>query len=85
MKTPEQILQQEKYKDLKNLVLICEAMEEFATQKMPKKLYTVVEFKNDVKYQEHGSFADWENAESAREAVETDENYVEVLITDFPK
>lgn len=32
MKTPEQILRQDKYKDLDNLVLICEAMEEYAQQ-----------------------------------------------------
>lgn len=50
-----------------------------------KKIYTVIEFPYDVKHKLHGSFTDWEKAESAREAVETDENYVEVLITDFPK
>ena len=32
MKTPEQILRQDKYKDLENLVLICNAMEEYCKQ-----------------------------------------------------
>jgi hypothetical protein len=38
MKTPEEIIRQPKYNSLVNLVLICEAMEEYASQfQQPKK------------------------------------------------
>ena len=39
MKTPEQILMQPKYKELSKLVLICEAMEEFADQQIANALF----------------------------------------------
>ena len=39
MKTPEEVLRQPKYKGLKNLVLICEAMEEYANQQPTEKLH----------------------------------------------
>lgn len=35
---PEDILRQEKYHSLKNLVLICEAMEEFADAKLDEAI-----------------------------------------------
>lgn len=62
MKTPEEILQDKKYKSLSNLVLICEAMEDYAREvtivALAKAQKQIEELNDKIKHNAEG----WQNA-----------------------
>lgn len=59
MKTPEEILRQEKYRRLQNLVLICEAMDEYAQSKAREMVLEYARWYEENSVPEEHQNEDW--------------------------